>query len=805
MMQIFSTGDADTDLAEARNQAFLRIGICAFMGTYFAFTGFWRHPLYLAFVGFSVAALVATALLKQLSRTAILLLLALDNFFTIAGLAVTGAKGTFLLIFLIHISFGYGVRFGAKYLVTSLVVAASGIVFLVSTPTPWKSNLHFALAFLFGMPFISIYVYYLAKRIRASKLTLIQKGEENRKLMAFVAHDIRASLHALLATTMSARESTGEPQTRRRLQSMEDAISILAGMVSSVVGPSAYPAKAPYAGTNPTNTASWFMATIRIFQDDIHSIGARLQREIDTQLPKTIDFDRLTAERVIFNVMSNAIRFSRGGLIKIALTKSLAETAGSYLQICVTNNSDPNYHAEHSIQMETGANPGIPANLHGAALGLKIAESLAASAGGTFAFRRLDAVTHESRLVLPFAPAEARYWPALAGPLIAATTDKALWSRISACLDDHCSVIQLSTLDVLHNHLPQDIDKCVGIIIDEESMAQPGATCASIMTWLPIVPVAFVARSQEDTLVTEDRVNEFHISAALTPAEWASAGAVMAAVHFAAQPHDIEFLAGQSSFLLGKSILILDDNQLNCLLLQEQLSNAGMDLEFTHSIEAARNALRGGIYDGVIFDWNIGAQSVRELVNEIRELPRGSNMAIVILSADESEEIGASVAPAVRPAILQKPLKKAALIAGLMDQLAIMRPVRAGAGSRHEDTILDLSIYRGLLETGTTSKWIIAALNQFLNDCERLQTQFTEVVRNGHLDESFKTAHSLKSLCDSVGALSIGSFYANVAPVLRNRRAVAADQEVILEAHRTLWRITRLHVETYRLSLSALA
>ena len=133
--------------SEIASQSHVRIVICAFMGGYYSVFGISNHPLFLAFALYSMLLLFIAP--KVTARRSIipLLTLIIDNSFAIGGLHLTGERGSFLLFFLIHFSFAYGIRYGREYLIGSLIISSAGVTWLFWKSSPWQGHIHFLLSF----------------------------------------------------------------------------------------------------------------------------------------------------------------------------------------------------------------------------------------------------------------------------------------------------------------------------------------------------------------------------------------------------------------------------------------------------------------------------------------------------------------------------------------------------------------------------------------------------------------------------------------------------------------------------------
>lgn len=87
--------------------------------------------------------------------------------------------------------------------------------------------------------------------------------------------------------------------------------------------------------------------------------------------------------------------------------------------------------------------------------------------------------------------------------------------------------------------------------------------------------------------------------------------------------------------LKGKKILIVDDEEDLCEILQYNLSNAGYQTEIAHSAEDAINRTLND-YDLMILDVMMGPMSGFKLADKLRK-EMGNNIPVIFLSAKDTE------------------------------------------------------------------------------------------------------------------------------------------------------------------------
>ncbi len=256
-------------LKNEAGQAKVRISICFFMAAYFYLTAYTNHPLYLLFIIYSFTFLWLTHRLTRFSKVRSFISLFLDNFFTISGLHVTGEEGTFLFILLIQISIGNGLRFGRLHLWASVLVACGGIMTLYIASSAWQGNLHLALAYFFGTPFIAFYIDHLVENLRKSKLEADKRADDISDLLRFVSHDIRTPLHALLTTAAVAKTNVQDSETRTRLVRIENTIKSLARLATDVLGATAGESRNIRGRKPVVSICGWVVDVSKRFCDEL--------------------------------------------------------------------------------------------------------------------------------------------------------------------------------------------------------------------------------------------------------------------------------------------------------------------------------------------------------------------------------------------------------------------------------------------------------------------------------------------------------------------------------------------------------
>jgi CheY-like chemotaxis protein len=137
--------------------------------------------------------------------------------------------------------------------------------------------------------------------------------------------------------------------------------------------------------------------------------------------------------------------------------------------------------------------------------------------------------------------------------------------------------------------------------------------------------------------------------------------------------------AGVQTELRGRSLLIVDDNATNRLIISRQVMALGVEPHaFASPLEALAAVARGNHYDAAILDMQMPDMDGLTLAREIRKVAGGASLPLIMLSSlgrrpDEQNEIGFV-------AQLNKPIKASRMLDALTSALSGRpRTVRAPA------------------------------------------------------------------------------------------------------------------------------
>lgn len=774
---------------EILNQSYVRTVICAFMGAYLSTFGLPNHPLYLAFVVYSIGILIWAYSLSERSTLVVAPFMLIDNAFTVLGLNVTGERGTFLLIFLIHISFGYGIRFGRKYLVGSLCVSCLGVTWLYLQSSPWRGQIHFLLSFLFGMPFISIYVYYLVGQARNSEMEAVRNAKQNQKLLTLLAHDIRTPLHTLLYSVEQLREIPDALFIRTPLDRMERIVNLMARMVTGVIASTKlHDAKHSDEDSGEISLNEWLVEFVELFREKIESEHAELIYNLDASYEYLVTSNKIHIERVLLNAISNASRFCNAGYIEIRTNISIG--ACNEIALEIINSFSPGSSKESTIgnNLETGNQQN---QFHGAHLGIEAARSTADSMGGRFEFRKMSDTVFSARLIFPIKIRRYLMRRRSDIPVILVTSDAALGSSVEKSLSAFRSVYRFPSLKRITQIAQKHRSRISAILIEksienEEYERDFGNRHG---------PVVFLeSRLDEDNKII---VSDGGIFVSKDGGQFTLAQSIAIS----------EKIRGVSVFqnlertrigdlVQGTQVLAIDDSPFNLALLVAVLSAVRVRVETATTLEEARRLMTNKLFDVVIVDWNIGSETALEFLLEVDSGKFGFLPGVLILSSESLQGQDFRASNPSKLAILEKPVSNRKIIQSL-DVLCSARNEEASNAELASDTqIFDAGIYFELLESGYPKLKIRELIEKFLSDFTEEYGALTELHARSDAQCVAQCTHKIMSICFAAGALALGDLFRLENALVRSfRDGNSVENMGYAAAVADTVELTKLHIE----------
>jgi signal transduction histidine kinase/ActR/RegA family two-component response regulator len=248
--------------------------------------------------------------------------------------------------------------------------------------------------------------------------------------LAVVSHEIRTPMNAVISAANLLRRTRLDSQQREHVSMLIDAGDVLMGLLNDVLDFSKIEAGKMELESADMVVRDRLSTIVRLWEPRALANGVRLKMRIAPDVPAAVRTDPLRVQQILFNLMSNAVKFTHEGEIRIE-----ASWTDGRLNMAVTDTGCgiPADRLGQIFNSFEQADVGTTRRYGGTGLGLAISRKLAELMGGSLSVQSVDGEGSTFVLSLPMTAVEN----APAQPVRAVETSGSLAGRSILAADDH--------------------------------------------------------------------------------------------------------------------------------------------------------------------------------------------------------------------------------------------------------------------------------------------------------------------------------------------------------------------------------
>jgi two-component system sensor histidine kinase/response regulator len=508
----------------------------------------------------------------------------------------------------------------------------------------------------------------------------------------------------------------------------------------------------------------------------------------DPEIPSVLIGDSTRLEQVLLNLGSNAIKFTKNGLIelRISLTELTDEQACLTFTVKDTGiGMTPEQRKQLFIPF-VQADEKTSRKYGGTGLGLVISHTLVERMGGkitvqsayqvgsSFSFRLTFNIGKDKTLQTGFQLPEFNILVLEDHPQVAEH-----WSQLLTSLG--CKVVTLASWEqakpVLHT-LKWDL-----CMIDMEAGDMHGEETWTM--WKNELDSLGIRVISSTTLLGRDALqqlpNALKPSAVLvkpSPSQQVKHTLQYLSEGFTSrtlkeQPFALE--AGEAPIHRGR-ILVVDDQIINRLVAKQLLEQQGFEVESSESGSEALQLLEQSSVDLVLMDLHMPEMDGIETTVRIRNRFTSEELPVVALTADVTEEQHIRCLSSGMNDILTKPIQPELLLSVLSRWLSVksqLAPyVTVSVDSEPWPETPGLNVTLALKRLDGKSKLYFQLLDKFLQQYVDNEQQLTRLLSDGDRKSAIRLVHSLSGASSHLGAFNV---HVNASAL---ERALQSNQDV---------------------------
>ncbi len=245
---------------------------------------------------------------------------------------------------------------------------------------------------------INAMLFDLQRTVEADRLVTQQAGEELKRtkeraeqanraksqFLATISYEIRSQLHGILGITRRAREDALPPEMREQFAMAQASAASLVSLVNDLLDYAKIEAGTLEFENINFDLVSALNETLKPLERRAETKGLMFQVNYATDLPKVVLGDPRRFSQIVFNLVSNAIKFTEQGTIRVSVDAGLRQDQQVDVLIKVSDTGIGIPHDKVSQIFDPFAQTDGSTNRRfgGPGLGLAISRKLAELLGG---------------------------------------------------------------------------------------------------------------------------------------------------------------------------------------------------------------------------------------------------------------------------------------------------------------------------------------------------------------------------------------------------------------------------------------
>ena len=315
-----------------------------------------------------------------------------------------GDEGTSILYpLLLFVVFGYGFRFGLKYLLGAAALATVGFAGMVMNTPFWQSIPAVSYSLLAGLIVLPAYAATLIAALTRAKAEAEAANQAKSRFLATISHELRTPLTAVIGLSGLIKNTELDSDQRGMVRSIRSSARALLSLINNILDFSKYEAGNIALSAVKFDLSALLGEIDSMFAVQARAKGVRFQVHQAGEVPSGLVGDADHLRDILINLIGNAMKFTEKGHIAVRVAASLeGDRASIEIDVIDSGIGIPASQQDRIFEQFSQADETTNRRYGGTGLGLAIVRHLVQAMGGTLALTSEEGKGSIFHVSLPF-------------------------------------------------------------------------------------------------------------------------------------------------------------------------------------------------------------------------------------------------------------------------------------------------------------------------------------------------------------------------------------------------------------------